>query len=328
MQRLRRTRKNAILRELVSETQIKKSGLIYPVFVRYGKEIREEIPSMPGVYRYSVDMLDEVAEQVAQAGIGGVMLFGIPQEKDETGSGARDENGVVAQAIRKFRSFFEKTGKRFLIVADICLCEYTSHGHCGVLASENVVNDLSLPLHAEAALAAVRAGADMVAPSSMMDGVVEAIRKTLDAEGYKDIPIMGYSAKFASAFYGPFRDAAESAPKSGDRKSYQMDFRNGREAMRELAADEAEGADILMVKPALCYLDIVEKARRSSDLPLAVYNVSGEYSMVKAAAAAGMIDERRIVKEILTSFFRAGADIVITYHALDYVRWEREGENQ
>lgn len=328
MQRLRRTRKNAILRELVSETQIKKSGLIYPVFVRYGKEIREEIPSMPGVYRYSVDMLDEVAEQVAQAGIGGVMLFGIPQEKDETGSGARDENGVVAQAIRKFKSFFEKTGKRFLIVADICLCEYTSHGHCGVLASGDVVNDLSLPLHAEAALAAVRAGADMVAPSSMMDGVVEAIRKTLDAEGYKDIPIMGYSAKFASAFYGPFRDAAESAPKSGDRKSYQMDFRNGREAMRELAADEAEGADILMVKPALCYLDIVEKARRSSDLPLAVYNVSGEYSMVKAAAAAGMIDERRIVKEILTSFFRAGADIVITYHALDYVRWEREGENQ
>lgn len=191
-----------------------------------------------------------------------------------------------------------------------------------------MVNDLSLPLHAEAALAAVRAGADMVAPSSMMDGVVDAIRKTLDAEEYKDIPIMGYSAKFASAFYGPFRDAAESAPKSGDRKSYQMDFRNGREAMRELAADEAEGADILMVKPALCYLDIVEKARRSSDLPLAVYNVSGEYSMVKAAAAAGMIDERRIVKEILTSFFRAGADIVITYHALDYVRWEREGENQ
>lgn len=328
MQRLRRTRKNAILRELVSETQIKKSGLIYPVFVRYGKEIREEIPSMPGIYRYSVDMLDEVAEQVAQAGIGGVMLFGIPQEKDETGSGARDENGVVAQAIRKFRSFFDKTGKRFLIVADICLCEYTSHGHCGVLASGDVVNDLSLPLHAEAALAAVRAGADMVAPSSMMDGVVEAIRKTLDAEGYTDIPIMGYSAKFASAFYGPFRDAAESAPKIGDRKSYQMDCRNGREAMRELAADEAEGADILMVKPALCYLDIVERARRSSDLPLAVYNVSGEYSMVKAAVAAGMIDERRIVKEILTSFFRAGADIVISYHALDYVRWEREGENQ
>ena len=328
MQRLRRTRKNIILRELVSETQIKKSGLIYPVFVRYGKEIREEIPSMPGIYRYSVDMLDEVAEQVAQAGIGGVMLFGIPQEKDETGSGARDENGVVAQAIRKFRSFFDKTGKRFLIVADICLCEYTSHGHCGVLASGDVVNDLSLPLHAVAALAAVRAGADMVAPSSMMDGVVEAIRKTMAAEGYTDIPIMGYSAKFASAFYGPFRDAAESAPKSGDRKSYQMDCRNGREAMRELAADEAEGADILMVKPALCYLDIVERARRSSDLPLAVYNVSGEYSMVKAAAAAGMIDEHRIVKEILTSFFRAGADIVISYHALDYVRWEREGENQ
>lgn len=326
MQRLRRTRKNMLLRELVSETQIKKSGLIYPVFVRYDEGICEEIPSMPGVCRYSVDMLDTVAEQVVQAGIGGVMLFGIPQEKDETGSGARDENGVVAQAIRKFKSFFQKTGKRFLIIADICLCEYTSHGHCGVLACDDVDNDASLPLHAGAALAAVRAGADMVAPSSMMDGVVEAIRKTLDAEGYTDIPIMGYSAKFASAFYGPFRDAAESAPKSGDRKSYQMDCRNGREAMRELAADESEGADILMVKPALCYLDIVKQARERSDLPLAVYNVSGEYSMVKAAAAAGMIDERRIVKEILTSFFRAGADIVITYHALDYVRWEREGE--
>ena len=328
MQRLRRTRKNAMLRELVGETQIKKGGLIYPVFVRYGTNIREEIPTMPGVYRYSVDLLDEVAEQVVQSGIGGVMLFGIPEEKDETGSGALDENGVVAQAIRALRAYFQRTGTRFLIVADICLCEYTSHGHCGILEEGDVDNDRSLPLHAAAALAAVRAGADMVAPSSMMDGVVGAIRKTLDEEGYKDVPIMGYSAKFASAFYGPFRDAADSAPKSGDRKSYQMDCRNGREAMREIAADEAEGADILMVKPALCYLDIVRQARERSDLPIAVYNVSGEYSMVKAAAAAGMIDERRIVKEILLSFFRAGADIVITYHALDYVRWEKEEERK
>lgn len=324
MQRLRRLRSSATLREMVAETSVKKEGLIYPVFVTFGKDKKEEVPSMSGVYRYSVDRLGEIAEQVFQAGIAGVMLFGIPETKDECGSGACDEQGIVPQALRFFKEYFKEKGKSFLLVADICLCEYTSHGHCGVLEGGDVVNDKSLPLHAAAALAAVRAGADMVAPSSMMDGVVAAIREELDKNGFTNIPVMGYSAKFASAFYGPFRDAADSAPQSGDRKSYQTDFRNGREALRELDSDEAEGADILMVKPALSYLDVVAQARARTLLPLAVYNVSGEYSMVKAAAAQGWIDEKRIVKEILTAFFRAGADIVITYHALDYVRREEE----
>lgn len=324
MQRLRRLRKNALLRETVAETSVRKEGLVYPVFVTFGKGVKEEVPSMPGVFRYSADRLGEVADAVLKAGIAGVMLFGIPAHKDERGSGAYDDEGVVPQALRFFRDYFKKCGKNFLLIADICLCEYTSHGHCGVLREGDVDNDASLPLHAAAALAAARAGADMVAPSSMMDGVVEAIRKELDKNGFESLPVMGYSAKFASAFYGPFRDAADSAPQCGDRKSYQMDFRNGREALRELDSDEREGADILMVKPALCYLDIVAAARARTLLPLAVYNVSGEYSMVKAAAAQGWIDEKRIVREILTGFFRAGADIVITYHALDFVRWEEE----
>lgn len=324
MQRLRRLRKNALLRETVAETKIRREGLIYPVFVTFGTNVKEEVPSMPGVFRYSADRLGEVADAVLKAGIAGIMLFGIPEHKDEKGSGAYDDEGVVPQALRFFRDYFKKCGKSFLLIADICLCEYTSHGHCGVLREGDVDNDASLPLHAAAALAAARAGADMVAPSSMMDGVVEAIRKELDKNGFESLPVMGYSAKFASAFYGPFRDAADSAPQCGDRKSYQMDFRNGREALRELDSDEREGADILMVKPALCYLDVLAAARARTLLPLAVYNVSGEYSMVKAAAAQGWIDEKRIVREILTGFFRAGADIVITYHALDYVRWEEE----
>ncbi len=324
MQRLRRMRASTVLREMVAETSVKKEGLILPVFVTFGKDKKEEVPSMPGVYRYSVDRLGEVAEQVLQAGIAGIMLFGIPEHKDERGSGAYDADGVVPQALRFLKEYFKKAGKSFLLVADICLCEYTSHGHCGVLREGEVDNDASLPLHAAAALAAVRAGADMVAPSSMMDGVVRAIREELDKNGFENIPVMGYSAKFASAFYGPFRDAADSAPQCGDRKSYQMDFRNGREALRELDSDETEGADIVMVKPALSYLDVVAAARARTLLPLAVYNVSGEYSMIKAAAAQGWIDEKRIVKEILTAFFRAGADIVITYHALDFVRWEEE----
>ena len=275
---------------------------------------------MPGVFRYSVDRLGEIADEVLRAGIGGVMLFGIPEKKDEKGSGAYDENGIVPQAIRFLKNYCKERGREIVIIADICLCEYTSHGHCGVLENGQVDNDKSLPLHAMSALAAVRAGADMVAPSSMMDGVVAAIRAMLDDAGYAHVPIMGYGAKFASAFYGPFRDAADSAPQSGDRKGYQMDMRNAREAMRELEADEAEGADILMVKPALAYLDIVRRARETTDLPLAVYNVSGEYAMVKAAAMQGMIDEARIVEEILTAFFRAGADIVITYHALEWAK--------
>ena len=320
MLRLRRLRRTAALRGLVAETTIRREGLIYPIFVQYGKDVKEEVASMPGVFRYSVDRLGEIADEVLRAGIGGVMLFGIPEEKDEKGSGAYDENGVVPQAIRFLKNYCKERGREIVIIADICLCEYTSHGHCGVLENGQVDNDKSLPLHAMSALAAVKAGADMVAPSSMMDGVVSAIRAMLDDAGYTHVPIMGYSAKFASAFYGPFRDAADSAPQSGDRKGYQMDMRNAREAMRELEADEAEGADILMVKPALAYLDIVRRARETTDLPLAVYNVSGEYAMVKAAAMQGMIDEARIVEEILTSFFRAGADIVITYHALEWAK--------
>ena len=320
MLRLRRLRRTAALRGLVAETTIRREGLIYPIFVQYGKDVKEEVASMPGVFRYSVDRLGEIADEVLRAGIGGVMLFGIPEEKDEKGSGAYDENGIVPQAIRFLKNYCKERGREIVIIADICLCEYTSHGHCGVLQNGQVDNDKSLPLHAMSALAAVRAGADMVAPSSMMDGVVAAIRAMLDDAGYTHVPIMGYSAKFASAFYGPFRDAADSAPQSGDRKGYQMDMRNAREAMREIEADEAEGADILMVKPALAYLDIVRRARETTDLPLAVYNVSGEYAMVKAAAMQGMIDEARIVEEILTSFFRAGADIVITYHALEWAK--------
>lgn len=320
MLRLRRLRRTAALRGLVAETTIRREGLIYPIFVQYGKGVKEEVASMPGVFRYSVDRLGEIADEVLCAGIGGVMLFGIPEEKDERGSGAYDENGIVPQAIRFLKNYCKERGREIVIIADICLCEYTSHGHCGVLENGQVDNDKSLPLHAMSALAAVRAGADMVAPSSMMDGVVSAIRAMLDDAGYAHVPIMGYSAKFASAFYGPFRDAADSAPQSGDRKGYQMDMRNAREAMREIEADEAEGADILMVKPALAYLDIVRRARETTDLPLAVYNVSGEYAMVKAAAMQGMIDEARIVEEILTAFFRAGADIVITYHALEWAK--------
>ena len=320
MLRLRRLRRTAALRGLVAETTIRREGLIYPIFVQYGKGVKDEVASMPGVFRYSVDRLGEIADEVLRAGIGGVMLFGIPEEKDEKGSGAYDENGIVPQAIRFLKNYCKERGREIVIIADICLCEYTSHGHCGVLENGQVDNDKSLPLHAMSALAAVKAGADMVAPSSMMDGVVAAIRAMLDDAGYTHVPIMGYSAKFASAFYGPFRDAADSAPQSGDRKGYQMDMRNAREAMRELEADEAEGADILMVKPALAYLDIVCRARETTDLPLAVYNVSGEYAMVKAAAMQGMIDEARIVEEILTAFFRAGADIVITYHALEWAK--------
>ena len=322
--RLRRLRQSEGMRALVAETAVRTDKLIYPIFVRYGENVKEEIESMPGVYRYSVDRLGEIADEVLAAGIGGVLLFGIPEHKDACGSGAWDEDGVVPRAVRFLKEYCAKRGKNLLIIADICLCEYTSHGHCGMLEGGAVDNDKSLPLHAKAALAAAKAGADIVAPSSMMDGVVAAIRAALDGAGYANTPILGYSAKFASAFYGPFRDAADSSPQSGDRKGYQMDFRNGREALRELAADEAEGADMLMGKPGLAYLDVLSAARKNTLLPLAVYNVSGEYSMVKAAAAAGMLDERRIVTEILTAFFRAGADIVITYHALDFAQWSKK----
>ena len=324
MQRLRRLRKNSGLRDLVAETRPDPSALIYPVFVTEGTNVKQPVPSMPGVFRYSVDRLDAVVDAMLDAGIGGTMLFGIPAHKDETGSGAYDENGVVPRAIRAIRARLRARQRGLVIIADVCLCEYTSHGHCGVLADGEVDNDASLPLHARAALAYVRAGADMVAPSSIMDGVVGCISRALDQAGYVGTPVMAYSAKFASAFYGPFRDAADSAPQSGDRKGYQMDVRNGREALRELSADEEEGADILMVKPALAFLDIVRAARGQTRLPLAVYNVSGEYAMVKAAAQAGWLDDERVVDEILTAFFRAGAAMVITYHALDWAARRRK----
>ncbi len=314
------------MRDAFAETCVQVKKLIYPVFVVWGENKKEEVPSMPGVFRYSVDRLGEVADEMLSAGVAGTMLFGIPEEKDALGSGAYAADGVVPRAIRFLKDHCARKGKELLIIADVCLCEYTSHGHCGVLSEGDVANDASLPLHVKAALAYAEAGADMVAPSSMMDGVVAAIRAGLDGAGFPHVPVMGYSAKFASAFYGPFRDAAGSAPQSGDRKSYQMDVRNGREALRELSADEEEGADVLMVKPALAFLDIVRAARENTRLPLAVYNVSGEYAMVKAAAQAGFLDERRVVTEILTAFFRAGADLVITYHALDFAKWEREDE--
>lgn len=322
MQRLRRLRKTPAMRELVAETAIKKSGLILPVFVVHGENVRQEIPSMLGVYRYSVDMLGELVEAVRRAKIGGVMLFGIPAVKDEVGSEAYSPDGIVQRAIRTIKGL--QKGSEFLVIADICLCEYTSHGHCGVPDGDGVDNDLSLPLHAKAALSCARAGADMVAPSSMMDGVVGAIRSVLDENGFVDLPIMGYSAKFASAFYGPFREAADSCPQSGDRKGYQMDYRNGREALREVAADIGEGADIVMVKPGLAYLDVLARVAKVSDRPVAVYNVSGEYAMVKAAAQNGWLDEKKAVTELIAAFFRAGADIVITYHALDVAAFTEE----
>ena len=314
--RPRRLRRNALIRDLVHETDINLNDLVFPIFVIDGENIKEEIPSMPGIYRYSLDRLPEHLSEIEESGVKAVIFFGIPEHKDECGSEAYSDDGIVQKALRLAR----KQCPDMLLIADICLCEYTSHGHCGVLNGGEVDNDASLPLHAMSALAAVRAGADMVAPSSMMDGVVSAIRAALDAEGYHHVPIMGYSAKFASAFYGPFRDAADSAPQTGDRKGYQMDVRNGREALREALIDEGEGADIVMVKPALAYLDVVRAVRERTLLPVAVYNVSGEYAMVKAAAERGMIDEGRIVEEILTAFFRAGADIVITYHALEWAQ--------
>ena len=324
MQRLRRLRRSAAMRDLVAETQVRTGALIYPIFVIDGENIREEVPSMPGVYRYSVDRLEEIVDEMLACKIGGTMLFGVPAHKDDLGSEAYAEDGVVQRAIRRIKQLCAQKREALLVIADICLCEYASHGHCGVLRGGDVDNDASLPLHAKAALAAVRAGADIVAPSSMMDGVVAAIREALDESGFAATPIMGYSAKFASVFYSPFRDAADSAPQTGDRRGYQMDFRNGREALRELAADEAEGADILMVKPALAYLDVIHAARAQTKLALAVYNVSGGYAMVKAAARAGMLDEKRVVTELLTAFFRAGADVVITYHALDWAHWQQE----
>jgi porphobilinogen synthase len=305
---------------MVRETTLTVDDFVFPFFVIHGEGIKEEIPSMPGNYRWSVDRLEEVVEQVVAARVPAVLLFGIPPYKDEVGSGAYDEEGIIQQAVRRIKELVPD----LIVITDVCLCEYTSHGHCGVVRDGVLLNDPTLELLQKTALSQVRAGADMVAPSDMMDGRVRAIREALDAEGFSHIPIMAYSAKFASAFYGPFRDAADSAPKFGDRRSYQMDPPNRREAVREVLLDIEEGADIVMVKPALAYLDIIRDVREATRLPVAAYNVSGEFSMVKAAAQRGWIDERRIVLEILTGIKRAGADVILTYHALDAARWLRE----
>ncbi|MBR1864275.1 MAG: porphobilinogen synthase [Ruminococcus sp.] len=320
MRRFRRLRASESIRRLVRETHIEKSSLIYPIFIEEGENIKKPVDSMPGVFRWSVDRLGEIMEPVRASGISGVLLFGIPAHKDPLGTSAYDDNGVTQNAIRKIKSEYPGT----LVIADVCLCEYTDHGHCGVVENGRIVNDLTLPLLAKEAVSFAKAGADIIAPSDMMDGRVAAIRSALDNEGFEDIPILSYSAKFASGYYSPFRDAADSAPCFGDRRTYQMDCANGREAMREIRDDIEEGADMVMVKPALAYLDLIRRAKDSFDLPLAAYNVSGEYSMVKAAAAMGWIDERRIVMENLTAIKRAGADMIITYHALDAAGWLEE----
>ncbi len=316
MKRFRRLRSSEAMRELTAETRLSPKDMIYPMFVVFGEDKKIPVESMPGIYQYSVDRLPEIMDRVREKGIAGVLLFGIPEHKDELASGAYDDNGVVQNAIR----FIKKNYPELIVIADVCLCEYTAHGHCGVVMDGKILNDATLPLLAKAAVSMARAGADIIAPSDMMDGRVAAIRAALDENGFADTPIMSYSSKYASGYYSPFRDAAESAPCFGDRRTYQMDCRNGREAMREIADDIDEGADMIIVKPALAYLDVLKSARERFDVPIAAYNVSGEYSMVKAAAERGWIDEQRIIMENLTAIKRAGADIIITYHALE-VDW-------
>jgi porphobilinogen synthase len=306
---------------MVRETTFSASDLIYPVFATHEEGIQREISSMPGCYHFGLDRIVEVAQQAQEAGISALILFGIPESKDAVGSGAYSDDGVVQEAVRRIKSEVSD----ILVVTDVCLCEYTSHGHCGILKDETVDNDPTLELLAKTAVSHAQAGADIVAPSDMMDGRVEAIRSALDDADFEEIPILSYAAKYASAFYGPFRDAADSAPSTGDRQGYQMDPCNLREAMREIQLDVQEGADMIMIKPGLAYLDVLHEARLRFDVPLAAYNVSGEYAMVKAAAANGWIDEKRIVLELLTAFKRAGADMILTYHALDAARWLQEG---
>ena len=320
MFRFRRLRQSSAMRDMVCETQLYPKDFIYPLFIIEGENIKESVESMPGVYRYSIDLMDEILEKIDKSGISGVLLFGVPEHKDPMGTEAYNENGIIQRAIRHIKQKYPN----MIVIADICLCEYTSHGHCGVIEGEHILNDETLPLLAKMAVTTVKAGADMVAPSDMMDGDVAAIRKALDENGFINTPIMGYSAKYSSAYYSPFRDAAGSAPGFGDRKSYQMDFRNVKEGLREIENDINQGADIVMVKPALAYLDVLKAAADKFDYPLAVYNVSGEYAMVKAAALNGWIDERKIVTENLTAMKRAGAKIIITYHALDMAQWLKE----
>ncbi len=320
--RPRRLRKSDTLRRMVRETRMDKSSLIYPLFVKEGTNVEEEIPSMEGQYRYSIDRLPFELERLQKAGVDKVMFFGIPDVKDEVGSQAYAEDGIVQRALREARKQFPD----LYLITDVCMCEYTSHGHCGVLCGHDVENDSTLKLLAKTALSHAQAGADMVAPSDMMDGRIAAIRHILDDNGFETTPIMAYSAKYASAFYGPFRDAAGSAPAFGDRRGYQMDPHNRKEAIKECALDVEEGADILMVKPALSYLDIIRECSDAFDLPMAAYSVSGEYAMIKAAGKAGLIDEHRVMCESALSIFRAGADILITYYAKELAQAMNRGE--
>lgn len=319
--RPRRLRGNEVLRKMVRETRMDESSLVYPMFVIEGNNIKEEIPSMPGQYRYSVDRMEEKLTELADAGVKSVMLFGIPEHKDEAGSGAYAQDGIVQKAFRKAK----EVCPQLYMIGDVCMCEYTSHGHCGVLCGHEVDNDRTLELLAKTALSQVQAGADMVAPSDMMDGRVAAIRKKLDENGYINTPIMSYAVKFASSFYGPFRDAAGSAPAFGDRKSYQMDYHNRREALKEAMLDVEEGADIIMVKPAMAYGDLIREVKDRTDIPVASYSVSGEYAMVKAASQAGFIDEASILCEMAVSAYRAGTDIYITYFAKELAGYMKEG---
>lgn len=315
--RHRRLRSSAAMRALVKETEVQVTDLIYPMFVIEGENIKNEVASMPGVFQWSLDHLEAEIKEIVDLGIQAVMLFGVPKEKDAEGTGAYAESGIVQEATK----LIKKAYPELLVVADTCLCEYTSHGHCGVIKGQDVDNDASLTLLAETAVAQAKAGADIIAPSNMMDGFVVVIRKALDDAGFKDIPIMSYAVKYASSFYGPFRDAADSTPEFGDRKTYQMDPANRLEAIREAESDIAEGADFIIVKPALSYLDIVRDVKNTVNVPVVTYNVSGEYSMVKAAALNGWIDEEAIVMEKMTAMKRAGASLILTYFAKDVARW-------
>ena len=321
--RPRRLRKGVSLRKMVRETRMDKSSLIYPLFVKEGEGIREEIPTMPGQYRYSIDQLPYVLEEVLKAGVGSVMFFGIPDHKDACGSGAYAEDGIVQKAFREAKRQFPE----LYCIGDVCMCEYTSHGHCGILNGEYVDNDKTLEYLAKIALSQVQAGADMVAPSDMMDGRVAAIRSMLDENGYLETPIMSYAVKYASAFYGPFRDAAGSAPAFGDRKAYQMDYHNRREAVKEALLDVEEGADIIMVKPAMSYLDVVSEVKETTVLPVAAYSVSGEYAMIKAAGSLGYVDEASIICETAVSAYRAGVDLYLTYFAKELAGLWTKGES-
>lgn len=319
--RTRRLRGSQYIRDMVKNVNISLEHIVYPLFIEEGEGIKEEIQSMPGQYRFSIDMLEDELKEIEELGIRSLLIFGIPKEKDPYGSEGYNESGIVQDGVRYIKKYFPK----FYIITDVCLCEYTSHGHCGILKGESVDNDLTVSYLQKVALSHAKAGADMVAPSDMMDGRVGAIREILDKNGFENIPIMSYSVKYASAYYGPFRDAADSAPAFGDRKTYQMDFRNSKDYFIEVENDLEEGADIIMVKPGLPYLDVLKDISNNISQPLAIYNVSGEYSMVKAAAQNGWIDEEKVVMENMYSMRRAGADIIITYHAKDIAKWLRKG---